>query len=66
MFRTPSNLDALIGYFTPSHVIHQRLLIQFLSASEDGRKEPSETRRALLQLIINVLLSCITLVLYIY
>ena len=35
----PSTLDALIGYFTPSHVIHQRLLLQFLSAPEDGRKK---------------------------
>ena len=35
----PSTLDALIGYFTPSHVINQRLLPQFLSASEDGRKK---------------------------
>jgi len=33
-------LDALIGYFTPSHVIYQRLLLQFLSAPEDGRKKP--------------------------
>jgi hypothetical protein len=34
-------LDALIGYFTPSHVIHQRLLLQFLSTPEDGlRKRP--------------------------
>ena len=32
-------LDALIGYFTPSHVIHQRLLLQFLSALEDGGKK---------------------------
>ena len=24
---------------TPSHVTHQRLLLQFLSASEDGRKK---------------------------
>jgi len=32
-------LDALIGYFTPSHVTHQRLLLQFLSAPEDGRKK---------------------------
>ena len=36
---SPSTLDALIGYFTPSHVIHQRLLLQFLSAPEDGRKK---------------------------
>ena len=35
----PSTLDALIGYFTPSHAIHQRLLLQFLSAPEDGRKK---------------------------
>ena len=35
----PSTLDALIGYFTPSHVIHQRLLLQFISAPEDGRKK---------------------------
>ena len=32
----PSTLDALIVYFTPSHVINQRLLLQFLSAPEDG------------------------------
>ena len=31
--------EALIGYFTPSHVIDQRLLLQFLSAPEDGRKK---------------------------
>ena len=31
--------DVLIGYFTPSHVINQRLLLQFLSAPEDGRKK---------------------------
>ena len=37
--RKPSTLDALIGYFTPSHVIHRRLLLQFLSAPEDGRKK---------------------------
>ena len=34
-----STLDALIGYFTPSLVIHQRLLLQFLSAPADGRKK---------------------------
>ena len=41
VYRTiqPSSLDALIGYFTPSHVIHKRLLLQFLSAPEDGRKK---------------------------
>ena len=39
LVRKPSTLDALIGYFTPSHVIHQRLLLQFLSAPEDGRKK---------------------------
>ena len=39
LVRKPSTLDALIGYFTPSHVIHQRLLLQFLSAPENGRKE---------------------------
>ena len=32
LVRKPSALDVLIGYFTPSHVIHQRLLLQFLSA----------------------------------
>jgi hypothetical protein len=31
-------LDALTGYFTPSHVKHQRLSLQFLGAPEDGRK----------------------------
>ena len=39
LVRKPSTLDALIGYFTSSHVIHQRLLLQFLSAPEDGRKK---------------------------
>ena len=34
-----STLDALTGYFTPSHVIHQRLLLQFLSAPDDGGKK---------------------------
>ena len=38
LVRKPSTLDALIGYFTPSHVVHQRLLLQFLSAPENGRK----------------------------
>ena len=28
-----------IGYLNPSHVIHQRLLLQFLSAPENGRKK---------------------------
>jgi len=37
--RKPSTLEALIWYFTPSHVIHQRLLLKFLSASEDDRKK---------------------------
>ena len=37
--RKPSTLDALIGYFTPSHVVHQRQLLLFLSAPEDGRKK---------------------------
>jgi len=35
----PSTLDVLIGYFTPPHVIHQRLLLHFLSAPEDGCKK---------------------------
>ena len=39
LVRKPSNLDAIIGYFTPSHVIHKRLLLRFLSAPEDGRKK---------------------------
>jgi hypothetical protein len=38
LVRKPSTLDAPSGYFTPSHVKHQRLLLQFLSAPEDGRK----------------------------
>jgi len=29
LVRKPSTLDALIGYFTPSHIIHQRLLLHF-------------------------------------
>ena len=40
LMRKSSILDALIGYFTPSYVIHQRLLLQFLSAPEDGSKKP--------------------------
>ena len=39
LVRKPSTLDALIGYFTTSHVIHQRLLQQCLSAPEDGRNK---------------------------
>ena len=39
LVRNPSTLDAIIAYFTPSHVIHQRLLLHFLSAPEDGRKK---------------------------
>jgi len=39
LVRKPSTLDALIGYFTPSHVINQRLLLQFLSTPEVGRKK---------------------------
>ena len=38
LVRKSSTLDALIGYFTPTRVINQRLLLQFLSAPEDGRK----------------------------
>ena len=29
----------LVGYLDPSHVTYQRLLLQFLSAPEDGRKQ---------------------------
>ena len=32
------DLGRLVGYLNPSHVTHQRLLLQFLSAPEDGRK----------------------------
>jgi len=39
LVRKPLTLDAFVGYFTPSHVIHQRLLLQFLSAPEDRRKK---------------------------
>ena len=39
LVRKPSTLDALTGYFTPSHIIHQRLLLQFLNAPEDGCKK---------------------------
>jgi hypothetical protein len=38
LVQKPSILDAVTGYFTPSHVKHQRLSLQFLSAPEDGRK----------------------------
>jgi hypothetical protein len=38
LVQKPSTLDALTGYFTPSHVKHQRLSLQLLSAPEDGRK----------------------------
>jgi len=33
------DLGRLVGYFNPSHVTQQRLLLQFLSAPEDGRKK---------------------------
>ena len=39
LVQKPSTLDALIGHFTPSHVIHQRLLLRVLSAPGDGRKK---------------------------
>ena len=39
LVRKPSTLDALIGYLTPSHVVHQTLLLQFLSAPGDGNKK---------------------------
>ena len=39
LVRKSSTLDTLIAYFTPSHVKHQRLLLQFLSAPDDGRKK---------------------------
>jgi hypothetical protein len=39
LVRKPSTLDALTGYFTPSHVKHQSLLLQFLSAPEDERRK---------------------------
>ena len=42
LVRKSSTLDAIIGYFTPSHVIHQRLLLEFLSAPKDGRKKRSK------------------------
>jgi hypothetical protein len=39
-------LVVLTGYFTPSHVKHQRLSLQFLSAPEDGRKlRPKHVQR---------------------
>jgi hypothetical protein len=38
LVQKPSTLDALTGYFTTSHVKHQRLSLRFLSAPEDGRK----------------------------
>ena len=39
LVRKPSTLDALIGYFTLSHIIYQRLLLHFLSAPEDESKK---------------------------
>jgi len=33
------DLGRLVGYLTLSHVTHQRLLLQFLSVPEDGRKK---------------------------
>ena len=57
------DLGRLVGYLNPSCVIHQRLLLQFLSAPDDGHKKHPKTRRAILQLQINILPSCITLVL---
>ena len=36
------DLGRLVGYLNPSHGTHQRLLLQFLSAPEDGRKKRSK------------------------
>ena len=33
------DLGRLVGYLNPSHVTHQRLLLQFISAPEDGRNK---------------------------
>ena len=33
------DLGRLVGHLNPSHVTHQRLFLQFLSAPEDGRKK---------------------------
>jgi hypothetical protein len=66
LVRKPSTLDALTGYFTPSHVKRQRLLLQFFKCSWGWTQIASETCRILLQLLINILPSCITLVLYMY
>ena len=66
LVRKPSTLDALFGYFTPSHVIHHRLLLQFFNWSWGWKQIASETCRVLLHLLIIILPSCITLVLYIY
>ena len=33
------DLGRLVGYLNQSHVTHQRLLLQFLGAPEDGRKK---------------------------
>ena len=57
------DLGRLVGYLKPSHVTHQRLLLQFLSAPEDGRKKRPKHVQQLLQLQMNILPSCITLVL---
>ena len=40
LVRKPSTLDVLIEYFTPSHVIHQRLLelVRNLVAHGDARE----------------------------
>jgi len=59
----PSTLDALTGYFTPSHVTHQMLLSTVSKCSWRWTQKASETCRAILQLQINILPSCITLVL---
>ena len=57
------DLGRLVGYLKPSHVTHQRLLLQFLSAPEDGGKKRPKHVEQLLQLQMNILPSCITLVL---
>jgi hypothetical protein len=48
------------------HAKHQRLLLQFFKCSWGWTQIASETCRVLLQLLINILPSCIMLVLYIY
>jgi hypothetical protein len=53
-------------FWCMTRCLQQRLLLQFLSAPEDGHRKHLKHVEYYCKLLINILPSCITLVLYIY